>query len=249
MGILACCDKAPYLQKLLGLWSTDINVVVYVRRPDRHYRSMVQQQLKASSTFTDPAKFRIEYKSIIQSYEQTFPGRVHVVPFNLSRFYQNCIVRDFINQFVPEISPNSPQLKIRKSNPSPPPEVTYCVQKFRKVNFPECDNVFNVQTNWLHKNLAKVAQQHPGREKVNLFSEVSQKILHTHKDDLLWLRGAYGIEFTEIDYSELETSTPPKLWKVHDFADIVPVNKKYASRLERQIIKLLIDQCLLCQNK
>lgn len=234
---------AQNLNEILKKWSTDIDIVLYVRDPGQLYLSSVQQTIKSSSTFTHPDNFKANNKTIIKNYERVFPGKVWVIPFEFSKFKNSCIVTDFYDKFIPHVTLESEDLRFTKENISASPEVTYCIQNFRKINYSQADNVFNKQTNYLYFLLNNLFQEHFGIKKAKLYDHIYNKIILNNKDDIIWLHNYYNIKFKNINYSSLvneknDFNLPHKLL----FEDIVQLDQNIVKSLQYLALKKCLDE-------
>ena len=174
----------------------EYQIVVYIREPASYYLSIVQQQLKASSSFMSPMNFRYRFIDIIKIWGEIFaPEQINVRVFNRELFPDGSVILDFQN-IVETFFKKDINLDIGTSaaNESLSAEAMIILQKYRKLVYPHEDNTFKKDSNVLVLNLQKSKDQLL-QTKPQLLDKVATYIRQKHANDIHSLRDMYGIEF------------------------------------------------------
>lgn len=219
-----CYTHASTLKDLLARWSTDIDIVIYLREPRSLYTSSLQQTLKFSSRFTPPDQHTCQYRSFISHYDDVYPGRVNIVLFDFAQFKNNCMVTDFMERFLPDVGCDGLAQNVTKANVSPSCETTWIVRNYREVNFNDRDGETIIQAYYLGLLLDRLASQTNQWNKARLTEAASIEVLAQNHEDLVWLKQEKKLQFRSIDYNKLQSMDlrirPFKEWRLEDILSV-----------------------------
>lgn len=249
--ILSQPEQLKSLQKLKSLlkpYIQNLDIVLYVRDPASYYLSATQQLIKASSTIIDPYSYHVPYKEIIQSYEEVFGTKVHIVALNKNTLKNQCAVQEFIHQFLPEIEQDN-VVKVINQNESLSAESAYVMQKFRHHVYAGTDDKFNVESSALNGLLRQISPL-AGAQKPVLKPAFKKHITTRHKDEINWLKDERDITFSDEIYKicdSKKTEKPPENAVL--FSDIADVDTEKADKIAYTIMNLLIQNLLKAQKK
>jgi len=179
--------------------ASDIRLVVYVRRPSERYLSLVQQEVKASSTFRVPAPAR--FRAVVEAFEQVFRRRVDLVAYGKEFLREGDVTVDFCSRFLPAALPLVEGRDRTVANTSVSAESMAILQRYRAANHSGSDQRFTQDTLELGAML-RALDAGPEVAKPRLRPEIA-RFIDQGSIDLLWLRETRGIEFGGIDYSEI----------------------------------------------
>lgn len=237
------CKRAQVLYTILKNWTDEISIVYYVREPVTLYISTIQQQLKASSKFDNPYEFNANYQNTIKEYEKVFPGKIIILPFEPSNFFNNSIYHDFIINNLPELFNRIKDINFSIKNRSLDVETSYCIQKFRIFNYPENDDEFNISTNLYNKILldTQIEIKQETNNKKKLKDKYKEIILKNNYDDLVWMKNKYNIIFKNINYDAIKLFKVKKRKEIYLLSDVVCVNHDYAQILEQKAIHKMVE--------
>ncbi len=187
---------AEPLRSLLAPLGRQVEIVCYVRRPSEHFLSQVQQNLKASWAI-DPVRPVTYRRSLAAAVAAS--DRLHVIPYDRSRFPDGDIVADFASRFLPEAEAELRAATIPDRNASMSAEAMDIVQEFRRVHHADDNDRFTRDTGLLRRRLAERQAEIGGDWRPQLLPHVRHHVDHSSAD-ILWLRDTFGIGFDGIDY-------------------------------------------------
>lgn len=227
-------DVSAFRSRLKEL-ASDIQVVLYVRKPSAHYLSLAQQSLKASSRV--PLLGNLSFRKVIETIEENFKIKPIVIEYNRSKLYKEDIRSDFIQRSLPDM-----QLELDYSysgdiNESLSAESMAILQDFRAVNYPQLDNIFTPDSQVLVNVLQNLEKKYKLNKRPVLIKEVADFIDYSCLD-LRFLEENYGIRFSGIDYdciakTEFKSNSSMKV------ADICIVDEENKSKILMLALKEL----------
>ena len=207
-----------------SIGATEVELLVYVRRPSSFFLSAAQQKIRAS-TIARPLGPRNVVKTLDQFCREFGDGNVTVRTFERGALQDGDIVADFAASYMPELKDVLVDAGKRvKKNESMSAEAMVLLQAFRRDYHFDQNNIFKKDSSDLFRTLQKLDQ------KLELSRPVLKAGLRDHidyQDDLcLILREKYGVTFAEIDYGRLETGRFVAFTgRLEDVRDIVDVNE------------------------
>ncbi len=209
------------LRALLVPLSAEVEIVVYVRRPSDHYLSQVQQQLKASWAIrpAGPVVYRPPLAAAM-----AVADRLHVVPFDRSKFPGEDIVADFASRFLPEASRVLSGGTATSRNTSMSAEAMDILQAYRRDHHPDDNDRFTLDTGEFRRRLAECEDRLGGARRPELLPHVRERVDQTSLD-LIWLRDTFGIVFDGIDYRAVAAGSPIAVATVGDICLIDPARR------------------------
>jgi len=182
---------------LLDLPEVEIQVACYLRRPSRHWLSLGQQLLKASSTFPAAADYRYDLREKLEAW-QSDPRirRMIVRPSDGGQLVGGSVVSDFVAHVVPSAA------LIRdvdtRSNESLSAEAAILQQRFRKSTHPGSDNQFTEVGARVMDAILAVSVQVPGTQ-LQARQELLDLVDKQHLNSLRWLESRYGVQLVPSD--------------------------------------------------
>lgn len=199
----AISDKS--LSQFLGQYFDDIRIVAYIRSPVPDYKSRLSHEIRTAIKVKSPHVRPI--KSIIEYYENEFPGAIHVYPFERKQLKHGDVLCDFLANNIPDALELMRQDdKAQFKNVALPPALLQKLQKLRFEIQPE-GRFPSISTDalivWFTKKYERNSQF--SLEQCNI--ELREKIkvfLQTSATDYKWLRERYGVTFSDLDYSKIE---------------------------------------------
>ena len=87
-------ELADLKERLVKAGFDDVRVLIYVRDPAKFYLSLLQQSLRADSTFISPLVFKTRYSLPIKKFSALF-GDITVRSFERVDLRRGCVVQDF----------------------------------------------------------------------------------------------------------------------------------------------------------
>jgi hypothetical protein len=196
------------LAEFLGEYFSDVTVVAYIRSPAPDYFSRLAQRLKTGSKVPDLAARKI--RGVIEYYEDQFPGRVRLHPFDRQQMNAGDILQDFISRYVPQALPLDKKPNSKDANTSSPWPLLRGLRELRlrvqpDVEAPCFSTRARVSVAALDYN-----RLHPEKQKfdVRLLPDVEDFIRRSAVDHL-WLRDRYGVAFSDLDYAQIDNPPSP----------------------------------------
>jgi hypothetical protein len=184
------------LRALLAPLGAQTEIVCYVRRPSEQYLALAQQRLKASWDIY-PVR-AMTYRPQLEAAAAA-ADRLHVIPYDRSRFPDGDIVADFASRFLPEAEAELRAATNPSQNASMSAEAMDIVQGFRRDRHPDENNRFTRDTGLLRRRLAEREAELGGQQRPQLLPQV-RDVVDLSSVDILWLRDTFGIVFNGIDY-------------------------------------------------
>lgn len=171
---------------LTRLGVDEVLVVAYVRDPASAYLSVVQQKLKAASTFMAPAAYRYPFRQVLQVWNKEFSDLV-VRPFVRDLMVGGDVVRDFDDVassfFGMDDGLNLPAVA---RNQSVSAEGMIILQRYRQLFHSTAEDQFK----WDSGQLVRILQESVDsirQTRPALLALAEQVVMSNHKDDLEWL--------------------------------------------------------------
>ena len=232
--------RAAHLHSVLGSYSDDLRILMYLREPIGYYRSQVQQQLKAQPWLTPPSEWCPRYVEMVSAWEREFRDALSVVAFQKSDLHRGSVVDDVAHRYFPQVLQKG-SLDVGESNVSEPAEVTALVQNYISVNYPARERVFRKDVKQLRETLTRIASGEGIGTRAVLRDTVLRTILARVGPELTELKKAYGIAFEAIDYSALPVDVPASEFsQAATFADLCSVDPAVSERLINLMLAELI---------
>lgn len=206
-------------------------IIAYLRAPDAHFLSRMQQQLKDFST--DFLGSRTYNRDVILPLTAHWKGPVVLTIFDRQSMTQGDIVADFLTKFLPDVDPQTIPLLRADYNTTLSAEAMALLQ-----------DVTTGQLDWRGSNYAlavEILKLDPRLEnptKPKLSERAKQAVLNWHAPDLYWLRDQHGIVFPSIDYAALnENDVDGLIWRVRRVESICDVDQGRKAELLRRAAK------------
>ena len=235
-------EVAALADALRELGANKVKVLMYLREPASLYLSQVQQRLKASAHFPDPAQYRFEYFDRVSRWRACFSD-VEIRQFSRETLAGGNVFEDFIcvlNGFFGTTIAVSEQAP-RPSNESFSATGMALMQRFRELLYSGEDNRFDDATIRLIHRLSRYERQVGKASRPALRPELAQNIRYRHGDDIQQLRKLLGWTiFPEVDFL-----TPGECAAVNgDVRNLFDWSAKDEQALERLCYEML--HTLLC---
>ena len=197
-------DFGQILFDRLREFSSDINVIIYLRNPADYYLSAALQTLKASGQLKHPRKQGS--RAIIESYAPFGPA-IRLREYNRTTLLNGDARDDFINVIAPDlvtVLPNRPA----ERNETLSAEVMEIIQDYRNAYWANANNQFNEETNTLLETLREVSVTEDLYRKPQLRQDVSAS-LRALDEDMVWLDRTYDFRFSNVDYDTTPVGMAP----------------------------------------
>lgn len=222
-GALGHAGPEP-LRAMLAPLAAETEIVCYVRRPSDHYLSQVQQQLKASWNIrpVGPVTYRRPIEAAMKAAD-----RVHVIPYERSRFPGGDIVADFASRFLPAVATELGAASNPGQNPSMSAEAMDIVQAFRRDRHHDENDRFTRDTGMLRQRLAQREAGLGGPRRPQLLPHV-RDLIDRSSVDIVWLRDTFGVVFDGIDYRAI---APEPGFAVGSVAEICAIDRERRAAL------------------
>jgi hypothetical protein len=183
-----------------------------LRSPASFYLSLIQQELKGSSTFPMPDAFFVPYASRVAGWQEHFTCRF----FEFSSLSASAegIVGRFMEEAERFLDVRLPSLRhnVPRANDSLSAEEMQVLQDFRRRWFPTRDGILNRPTGRLMRDLQ--AMRDENWRKPKLRPEVAARIDRRHREEAAALLEAAGIDLPAV--SAAEGSAPAAIRDVRD---------------------------------
>lgn len=244
--LMSSPTRLAALHELLARITTNVRVIIYVRRPSHYFLSLTHQQLRLSSMIThwgSPGLLR--FRPLIEGYAAEFP--VEVIAYERDNFENQHIVFDFIQRFIPSTRPVFDMITPEPVNPSYSPEAMAIMQQFRLQNYPTQDNFYSGETHFFLVALEEasaVCNCNP----LILKEEIALQIDYSNSD-LLWLRDKFGVTFSGLDYAKIGSLAAVISNKRLSVQDICTVDPVAYSQLSMQVMFNLTHRMCHLQNR
>lgn len=182
-----------------NMGAVEYEIILYIREPASYYLSFVQQQIKASSKFTPPTKFRYPFLKFITSWSKVFlREQLNIRIFNPEMFPEGSVLLDFQNCVEKFFKQKIELDSTSRDNESISAEGMIVLQKYREFIYPHEDNVFkgdsNILIKLLQKSKDKVLQTQP-----KLLPKVTAYIRQRHQKDVNALKNIYGVNLEGLE--------------------------------------------------
>lgn len=205
-----------------------VTVVSYVRSPVSDYFSRLAQRIRTGNPIPAPSCRPI--REVISFYSSQFPGNVEVHPFDRKQLRGGDILQDFISRYIPPALPAVEGAKTRAFNSSLPWSLLRVLQQIRQIAQPDRESPSISTKARINQAIKDYLHLYPNEPvyKIGLKPEVVEYISRS-AIDYLWLREQFGVEFSELDYAQIDTSLTPyasevSLEKIIDFSNCPEVN-------------------------
>lgn len=197
-----------------------VRIVAYVREPSEAYASRVLQQLRHRAEIPSPRV--IPYEKALNNWARKYP--VDVIAYDRGRFYLNDIAADFGLRYLGLTESDTIRSSREpKQNDRPSPEVMELVRAFRAKKYPQLENQPQEECLELTKRLSAMAGARFGKPSVQLHPHVREAV-NQGQTGLAWLRRAHGIEFSGIDYNNLDEARLEEIASPTSLADIMQID-------------------------
>jgi hypothetical protein len=176
--------------------------IAYLRSPSSFYLAVCQQKLRASTQLKSLSPPR--YREVLESYQLTFPtSSISVSLFERKALLSQDIVVDFCSKYLSDAEINPSQFQMKSdSNISLSPEAMAVCRLYRLAFWANNDDEATPGSKKMINTLRR-ADLHCGHKKALLKPEISEILENHAASDLLWLRDAYGLTFSDVTYGSL----------------------------------------------
>jgi hypothetical protein len=198
--------------------SDDIHIVCYVRKPSDFYLSLAQQKIKASHFL--PKAAGIKYKRNLEALQE-MGTHLHVHAFARENFVGGDVCLDFAERHLGDRSLLAQDEADGFGNETISAEAMAILQDYRAVAHPENATKFTKDTNSLIRGLRDLA----AKDRPKLRPEI-RDFIDGSSTDLVWLKDAHGISFSDIDYARIHEADPKMVGEVADICFVDEAKKR-----------------------
>lgn len=159
----------------------EIEIIVFIRQPSKHYSSSQQQVIKASHQIETPSHYYYPFRAVIEAWQSacTVLSVEYSAETNSLQSISEILKIDTKNFKTP-----------KRSNESLSVEQMLAFEKIQKNIYSDTPDVFK-------KHLRSISNIKPnGLTKPTLKKGIEEYIDQKHKRDLSWLKEKHGIAFT-----------------------------------------------------
>jgi len=193
---------------------TDYSILCYVRDPVSYFKSVLQQELKASHKPPNPKKFKYKFRDTIESHIKVYGDNITVRAYDDS-LHQGDIVQDFLLHASNFFGSGPYEITTKNSNRSLSAEALFILQKYRELYDADKDNVNTPGSQALLEQLKSIPASETSR--IELQPGLDKIIRKRYEPEFDWLNQRFGIDFSsesshlgdrdsskDMDYSRLE---------------------------------------------
>ncbi|WP_424927856.1 hypothetical protein [Amaricoccus tamworthensis] len=189
------------VRDVLSKLGPDPELVAWLRKPSEHFLSALQQKFKGSHRIKKPRA--PSYRSVLNGWSQCTGRPVTVHLFDRNSMVNGSVVDDFCHHYLSDFDVAADSLdRGQFVNESLSAESMDILARYRARFHASRDDIFTPDTKLLIRALAK-ADSILEAGKPRLKPGVAD-LVDFSRDDPLWLRDEYGIEFPDFDYARLE---------------------------------------------
>lgn len=189
-------ENGSQLRSMLLSIGSRISVVAYIRHPAKHYLSMAQQAIKASSRIPSP-KGR-GFRNVLESYSQVGDEMI-VNGYERELLHAGDITQDFCRKVLGVGEEFLKAIATVRSNETMSAEGMDILQRYRKHACAGKNGVFTADANLVEKITRRTDPEVIPFGRPELRREIEETIVRSAVD-LPWLRDVWKIEFDGVDY-------------------------------------------------
>lgn len=189
-------------------------IVAYLRRPDQHYLSSLQQQLKILSAPPPPPRDIMTQR--LGPLFRHWPGEIRLRIFDKTAMKNGNIVDDFCAHFLTGMTPETLGPARQPANVSLSAEVMALLHDMSAGRL-DIRGPFEV----MFKQLKKADRRVPNPTRPQLYPHISEALLNWFAPDLMWLREEHQIVFPGLpDTRNVPTASPVAFQTIEDICKV-----------------------------
>lgn len=216
-------------ERLQAMHYSDLRVLCYLRSPAQYFLSDAQQKLKGGFGLIRPMPLNRVEK--IKAYKEHLGVELEARVFEREKLNHGDVVRDFLDWI------QCPQLKLAneiiEANTSISAEAMDVLQQFSASRNIQNESDLKSQR-VLVRIVKKLDEAISNPTKPKLHPKIEEHIVAINTD-IAELRDSYGIEFSDVDYSRLESLRGQPTPKIDTLRDICEVNPERLAELKHQL--------------
>ncbi|WP_287124827.1 hypothetical protein [Chromohalobacter sp.] len=202
----------------------EIEIIVFIRQPSKHYSSSQQQVIKASHEIATPSHYYYPFRAVIEAWQK----KCKVRPIKYDEGTDSLqTLSDIINFEIGNF------IIPQRQNESLSVEQMNTLEKIQKNIYQDSSNIFK-------KHLLSVSNITPrGLTKPTLKKGIAEYIDQNHRRDLNWLEENHGITFT---ISPKNHQLPKKLKNIEKCSvkDVYVTNDDKVEKYEATLMDALL---------
>lgn len=174
---------------------SDVELIVYLRRPSSHFAAKTQQSLRASSKCLTPV--RLLNAAALRAWKGH--GRLRISEFHRSLLQQQDVVSDFWHNCFPAVEPKLSAGSVNE-NVSLSSEGMTLLQRYRSCYYADRDGVFLPQANTLMQLITQVEKSNADNivfTRPSLHDDIRDFIDYSTSDNDE-LADEFGFEFSDL---------------------------------------------------
>lgn len=215
--------------------ATNIEIVAYLRRPSRHYVSMLQQLLHASHTI--PAPVRLEYAKVLRRWAKT--GNLVLREYAPRHLLNGDIVDDFYVHFLGQPSGPRPRIATEK-NVSLSPESMVVLQRVRRHLHPKDNHIITRNSDRLVAALRDAERRVGVRQTpLRLRPRFANHLDQPHADDRR-LERSFGFRFVHLKDSA-KKGPIVELPRPTEVEQVVGVDEERLAQIYSATLEVLLE--------
>lgn len=210
------------VRRMFDRFGNETQFVAYLRRPSEYFLSMLQQNFRASHEVKQP--LGPQFRAVLRSYLECFGVPVVSAElFHRDSLADRDVVSDFCARYLREYGVRARKLRVPEhANESVGGESMDILARYRLTFHAERNNVASRDTMELFRELTR-ADRKLGAGRPRLRPGIAD-LVDQSRDDPLWVRDRFGVEFPDFDYARLEKSgakrPEQKQWRLEDLVEI-----------------------------
>ncbi|MTH78351.1 hypothetical protein [Paracoccus aestuariivivens] len=222
------------LRDYLYRWGEEVRLIVYVRRPEDFYLSMMQEKLKRSGGLVAPENFRTDFARIIRTYEEAFNTRAIVRPFEPQQWREGDLLVDFLDQIrdLADVDHTALSSEVKRSNESLSAESMFVLDLLRRFpeNMNDVPDYSFAASERFWRALRTISEEAGYTSKPKLFRHVAEAVAAANLYDTEELYNRYGVSFG--NQSKSSDDVPPSEGvRLSEVEGLVPLNRDHALRM------------------
>ncbi len=210
------------VRRMFDRFGHETRLVAYLRRPSEYFVSMLQQNFRASHEVKQPVG--PQFRAVLRSYLECFGVPVVSAElFHRDSLTDRDIVSDFCARYLREYGVRARKLRVPEhANESVGSESMDILARYRQSFHAERNNVATRDTMELFRELTR-ADRKLGAGRPRLRPGIAD-LVDLSRDDPLWVRDRFGVQFPDFDYARLEKSGAKRAdqgqWRLEDLVEI-----------------------------
>ena len=214
--------------------TSEIQVIVYIRKPSAHYLSSIQEKIKSSGIFPDPSPKSL--RASIEVCESISHNKPIVVAYEQNQLFLGDITCDFMQRVLPAVKLSENSDHFIRENETLSAESMSILYDFH-LEF--STNPTMVNAHHLIRLLRDIEKKNTfitrPKLKVDIADYIDQSSL-----DLIWLAERYQVIFRDLDYSLIGKYQERPTVELNQLPNICIIDGAIKTKILMQLLDALI---------